>query len=446
MNPQPQKRKIEGDARSTPRTTAFLFGGVLLLLLVPLSWAHHSFAAFDFSKRYKITGVVKSFDWTNPHSWVHVLVTEPGGDQVLWDIETGAPNVNVRLGWRADDLKPGDKVTLVLNPLRSGEKSGTLAYVVLANGRVLVGNGAGEGIPSPADVQAGKVDINALLSQVPPPPAKGGVPAPASPQPSTPTAKTGAPAAAGPPTARRPGAARSTPSFLQPFQKPVPSGYAQPSADPKNLEGAYVYTQLAPTGSGALPYKPKAKAEVERLEASMRAGNPVASLSDLCRQPGMAAELSLNFPFRIVQTASQVLILFEEYHSIVRIHMDQALPTSAPVSYEGYSVGHWEGDSLVVETTGLDPRTRMGLGVAPHGSALRQKLVIRKTDGGRHLNLQFTFDDPEHYIAAWSLPLIVADWRPDFAHLSEYDCEETAGSAQNAVSYGLKVERPKVEK
>jgi hypothetical protein len=121
--------------------------------------------------------------------------------------------------------------------------------------------------------------------------------------------------------------------------------------------------------------------------------------------------------------------------------MDEPLPQTVPVAYEGYSVGRWEGDTLVVETTGIDLRATLGLNPAPHSDALRQKLAIRKINGGQNLEFVFTFDDPKAYTKPWSAAPIVMTWHPDFAHFDEYNCEETAGSADGAARYGVKVEK-----
>jgi hypothetical protein len=96
--------------------------------------AHHSFAMFDQSKRVPLTGVVKEFQWTNPHSWVQLTV---GGDD--WSIEALSPNVLGRQGWKRNTLKPGDKVTVVVNPLKDGSKGGNLVSVTLADGTTLGG-------------------------------------------------------------------------------------------------------------------------------------------------------------------------------------------------------------------------------------------------------------------------------------------------------------------
>jgi hypothetical protein len=95
--------------------------------------AHHSFAMFDQSKQVSIAGTVKDFQWTNPHAFIELEAP----DGKLWSIELNSPNNLVRQGWKRTALKPGDKVTVVLNPLRNGQSGGLFNAVTLPSGQVL---------------------------------------------------------------------------------------------------------------------------------------------------------------------------------------------------------------------------------------------------------------------------------------------------------------------
>jgi hypothetical protein len=112
----------------------------MMLLLVALpAMSHHSTTAYDHSKTIVLNGTVKEFQWTNPHSWVQLLVSDAQGKTTEWSIETGAPNLNIRHGWTRTTLKPGDKVTLTIYPHRDGGAHGSLAFAKLPDGRVLDG-------------------------------------------------------------------------------------------------------------------------------------------------------------------------------------------------------------------------------------------------------------------------------------------------------------------
>jgi hypothetical protein len=108
------------------------------LALAGVASAHHSYAMFDMRKTTTLEGSVKDFQWTNPHAWIEVVVLTPEGLK-HYSIEANNLRVLGSAGWRFNTLKPGDKVTVVANPLRSGALGGSLVSVKLPDGRVLNG-------------------------------------------------------------------------------------------------------------------------------------------------------------------------------------------------------------------------------------------------------------------------------------------------------------------
>jgi hypothetical protein len=124
--------------------------GTVLALGSP-AIAHHSGAGVDRTRTITVTGIVKEFRWTNPHSWIDMEVTNEKGAADLWSIEMNPPPYLVRSGWKSSTLKPGDKVSVTLNPIRTGEPGGIFVSVTLADGRVLGGRGGGPAAaPAPA--------------------------------------------------------------------------------------------------------------------------------------------------------------------------------------------------------------------------------------------------------------------------------------------------------
>jgi hypothetical protein len=101
--------------------------------------AHHSPAAFDRTKEVTLVGTVKEFRWQNPHTWIEVNVPDPTTKKdILWGVELTSPTYLVRAGWKSNLIKPGDKVTVVVNPVRSGEPSGIFRSLTLADGRTFL--------------------------------------------------------------------------------------------------------------------------------------------------------------------------------------------------------------------------------------------------------------------------------------------------------------------
>jgi len=120
---------------------------VLLVASVAPVLAHHSPAAFDRTKEVKLVGTVKEFRWQNPHTWIEVIVPDEKGKDVVWGVELMSPTYLIRAGWKSNIIKPGDKVTVVVNPVRSGEPSGIFKSLTLADGRVLTERPARLGTP-----------------------------------------------------------------------------------------------------------------------------------------------------------------------------------------------------------------------------------------------------------------------------------------------------------
>jgi hypothetical protein len=114
------------------------FGALVVGLLLggPPALAHHSFAMFDREKQRSVEGVVSAFQWTNPHIWVEITVTEKG-KAVTYAIEGASPNSLARRGWTRTSLKPGEKITLVMNPLKNGQPGGSFVRAVKADGSVV---------------------------------------------------------------------------------------------------------------------------------------------------------------------------------------------------------------------------------------------------------------------------------------------------------------------
>lgn len=138
------------------RTVIISLMAMLVLLTVPnVLMAHHSFAMFDTTKKTVVSGSVTAFEWTNPHAYIEMDVADAKGLVTHWSVEMGSPSILQQSGWKFKDLKFGDKVTITLNPLRTGQAGGLLVEAKLADGRVL-GNGPGRGPAAPAAAPAGK--------------------------------------------------------------------------------------------------------------------------------------------------------------------------------------------------------------------------------------------------------------------------------------------------
>ena len=119
--------------------------GLGVLFATQPSVAHHSFAPFDLARNITLKGTIKEVQFTNPHVWLQVLIPNGRGGQTEWSVEAGAPGMLLRTGWKLNSLKPGDAVTIVTHPAKSGAPTGSLVSVTTSDGRTL---GPGGGAPA----------------------------------------------------------------------------------------------------------------------------------------------------------------------------------------------------------------------------------------------------------------------------------------------------------
>jgi Family of unknown function (DUF6152) len=110
--------------------------GIMSLLTALKAGAHHSAAMFDEQKLMTLGGTVKSFQWTNPHCWIQILVTgQP--EPIEWSVEMGSPSQLYNNGWKPKTLKPGDKIVVVIHPMRDGTHGGVFVSATDEGGNPL---------------------------------------------------------------------------------------------------------------------------------------------------------------------------------------------------------------------------------------------------------------------------------------------------------------------
>jgi hypothetical protein len=119
------------------RLRIIVFGLVASVFCPVIALPHHSNVAYEVTKVISITGVVKDFEWVNPHTWLHVVVDDGKGGKVEWACEGRAPGVLGRAGWSRSILKPGETVTVHMSPAKDGSKVSIIARVTKADGTIL---------------------------------------------------------------------------------------------------------------------------------------------------------------------------------------------------------------------------------------------------------------------------------------------------------------------
>jgi hypothetical protein len=117
-----------------------------MLMGLPLS-AHHGGAAYDVGKALTLKGTVTQWYYSNPHCLLTFEVKGEDGTVVTWIAETQGPSIMFPAGYRRDSFKPGDEVTVTLDPAKNGRPVGHIRQVITAQGWTL--GGGGQSVPKP---------------------------------------------------------------------------------------------------------------------------------------------------------------------------------------------------------------------------------------------------------------------------------------------------------
>ncbi len=120
-----------------PIRTALGFGALLVAIGAGAASAHHSYSMFDRSKTTTLNGSIRNFEMVNPHSYVWVVVSKPGGADQIWGLEGGGVAAMQRAGLNKSSVKVGDKVLIDMHPLRDGRNGGQLVRMRLPDGKII---------------------------------------------------------------------------------------------------------------------------------------------------------------------------------------------------------------------------------------------------------------------------------------------------------------------
>jgi hypothetical protein len=211
-----------------------------------------------------------------------------------------------------------------------------------------------------------------------------------------------------------------------------------PSPDPRNIEGIWIRGSNTPRVgdtpltdySGNLPYTAAGLAAYNYRRDMSAAGTPLQDMTAQCMPEGLPRAITAHYPFQVIQTPAKTVIVQEMMREsrIVYMNENHTKPPQLRPSFMGHSIGHWEGDTLVIDTIGLlQERTQWDF--APISDKVHVTERIRKIDGGRKLENVVTIDDPTLYKQPWSARMVF-NWAPD-DHLAEFVCEESPERPSN---------------
>jgi hypothetical protein len=187
-------------------------------------------------------------------------------------------------------------------------------------------------------------------------------------------------------------------SSLLPAQSPAPSKTGTGMAH--DLSGVW---QPGPSDqSPAPPMTPRAQARFELNTQELKQGRPITIDPAYSCHPGLPRSYTYGMnPVEIVQTSTRIFIFYEAAHLWREIWMDgREMPKDSDPLWIGYSIGHWDGEDLVVDTENFNDKTWLDGRGHPHSEALKVTERFHRLDRG-HLQISITVDDPESYTTMW---------------------------------------------
>jgi hypothetical protein len=224
---------------------------------------------------------------------------------------------------------------------------------------------------------------------------------------------------------------------------PLPADAPMPSADPRDFSGTWMHIDdliFRNVRDMYALYPPFNDAGAKVLARRVKSKSPYINASAVCRPPGQFWQLDLNFPFHIFQSKLGMEWVFEEFHGAWNVVLDpRAVPAPKKKAYMGRSEGHWEGDTLVVETKDFAHDFWLDADGTPFSASGKLTYRIRKVNTGDHnpyLQALITIDDPTYYTRPWTLARRY-HWRPNRVVMKEYNCEEQIGDPTVDADAGL---------
>lgn len=351
-------------------------GAVCALTAAAAAAAHHSYAMFDLTREATAHGTVKALEWTNPHVWLFIVGEEAEPKGVTYAFESVSPGELTRFyGWSKKSLSVGDKITVRYAPLRSGKPGGVMKIITLSSGKVL-------------QTPAAKIP---LFPPGGPPPGSG--PPAVSPPGAAPPAK----AVAGAP---RPVAPHAAPASLA--KLPDWSGMWIIH------EELFIQALLSETRPGSPHGPPLTSAYAARLQALNERrmtgkdgpGGALRTNSEGCLPPGMPDMMRYPAGLEVLFTPGRVTLISEEGPTVRHIYTDgRGHSPDAEPTFNGESIGHWEGATLVVDTTAISARSQLIAAVHTSGRAhIVERLSLKDPT---HLQIDTVVEDPIALHAPW---------------------------------------------
>ena len=376
------------------KITAILSTILFIVSAAQVAFAHHSAVAFDKTKTQAVTGNVTKFIWRNPHLSVTLDVTAADGSTEEWRIEGGSTREMVSNGFDRESLQVGDEVTVLVNPLKSGAVGGLMQGLTLADGKSF-GMESASYATAPANPLSSERQLPSLTEYVPPPDGE----------------------------TWQKREARTRPAELPMPKGRVGSGDIPGALDPEHLAKAWPKEPFDMTGTwdfrgevaeqahyGQYEFKPhpefteKSKKIYAEYQEYARAGKRYIEPTAFCYPAGMPRLMTRYGALMILQYPTAIFImsrLNNEYRVIFMDGRNREPENIRDKNWSGESLGHWEGDTLVVETEGFtDDNHLIQQGIFA-GDQLKITERFTMLNNGNTIKMDFIMTDPEHWVGEW---------------------------------------------
>jgi len=206
---------------------------------------------------------------------------------------------------------------------------------------------------------------------------------------------------------------------------------AQQGEGAQDVWGVWWVTRYSPKieiiGGGDVPYNEKGQAEYRKNIDGLKDGSIKDEARRVCVPDGIPRILGNPYPFLIIPARGHVVMTYELNHVIRIIIMDQPQVSAEELEiapyYSGHSVGHWEGDTLVIETVGYNDQTFLDATGAPHSNQMTTVERVRRISNGKQLEDVVTVSDPEYLSKPFSARFVY-DAHPEVRIDSSYNCGE----------------------
>lgn len=206
---------------------------------------------------------------------------------------------------------------------------------------------------------------------------------------------------------------------------------AQQANSAPDVSGVWWVTKYSPKieimGGGDIPYNEKGQAEYRKNIAGLKDGSITDDARRICVPDGIPRILGNPYPFMIIPARGHMVMTYELNHVIRIIIMDQKQVSAEELEiapyFSGHSVGHWEGDTLVIETAGYNDSTFLDATGAPHSDQMTTDERIRKISDGKQLEDAVTVTDPEYLTKPFSARYVY-DAHPELRIDASYNCGE----------------------